>query len=122
MPDYNDGLRLEAIRLGCAPQWRYTRTQWAWHCTCRDNAHGFDRHSAMITASGLSRFDRAEEQWRPVFQGLLMDAVFLRAVELGCTPVWRNRAWACHCPKSVHGSEIHGVITASTLERAEATL
>jgi hypothetical protein len=51
------------------------------------------------------------------------DELFIRAVELGCTPVWTGAFWECRCSRSVHGvSTTYAVITTPSLERAKAEL
>ena len=51
------------------------------------------------------------------------DELFLRAVELGCTPVWMRCQWECRCPECIHGiSTTYPAISAPSLARAEAEL
>ena len=56
MPDYTSRLRVDAIKLGCSPEWLNGQCGWGWHCGCRDNAHGYDQQNSLITASSLSRY------------------------------------------------------------------
>lgn len=53
----------------------------------------------------------------------MRDNLFIRATELGCTPVWVNFRWECRCPGTVHGlSAINPQVSFSVLEKfAEVT-
>lgn len=51
------------------------------------------------------------------------DSLFLRAVELGCTPEWTGNLWVCKCPMCAHGvSTTYTAITVASLERAAVEL
>jgi len=51
---------------------------------------------------------------------LYQDEVFMRAFELGCTPVRVGFKWECRCPRSEHGtSRVDPEITKASLERFE---
>lgn len=51
------------------------------------------------------------------------DNIFLRAIALGCTPLWDGFAWQCRCPRIVHGvSTTYTVVTYRSLERASVEL
>lgn len=33
----------------------------------------------------------------------MRDNLFIRSVELGCTPIWTGLRWECRCPNTEHG-------------------
>ena len=46
------------------------------------------------------------------------DGIFIRAIELGCTPVLSDQGWACQCPRAPHGmSTTYPVLSLSALAR-----
>ena len=52
------------------------------------------------------------------------DELYLRAVELGCFPIWRNGitgwAWHCNCLRNKHGIDQQcSIITPLSLERVK---
>lgn len=73
----------------------------------------------MVCACGASRYEWANEDRTQVrcteCQRLYVarepefvfqearDNLFVRAVELGCTPVWTGFRWECRCPNTEHG-------------------
>lgn len=54
---------------------------------------------------------------RPFTFESAQDELFIRAVELGCTPVWANYRWECRCPRNAHGYSLsQPVIRGETLQ------
>jgi hypothetical protein len=118
-PEFGSPLRNEAILLGCNPIWHNGTLGWRWHCGCKDNRHGLDSQSSIITASSLSRVPAV-----PVPVSFTHhDELFMRAVGLGCTPYWSGYLWKCVCPGAVHGiSSTYAALSTASLERAKAQI
>lgn len=69
--------------------------------------------------------ERCEKVYRalPVRDFNHQDDLFLRAVELGCTPLYTGASWECRCPGAVHAvSTTCAILTIPSLERAKANL
>lgn len=50
-----DDIFLLAVALDCQPTWCDGIVGECWHCTCRDNRHGFDSQCSAITEESLKR-------------------------------------------------------------------
>lgn len=88
------------------------------HCVCgsqrfawTDDSHTRVRCCVCFREYTAARADTFQDQ---------RDEVFIRAVELGCTPVWVGFRWECRCPSAAHGlTTVSPSITTSSLARFE---
>lgn len=60
--DYNQLILDKAKALGCDPLWMDGMIGEAWHCDCRDNAHGYDSQCSVITMGSLIRYQAKFER------------------------------------------------------------
>jgi hypothetical protein len=65
-----------------------------------------------------------EYGWGPAPRQMTrQDELFMRAVELACTPVWSGIQWECRCRQAIHGGASHTpAITQASLVRAAVEL
>jgi hypothetical protein len=67
-------------------------------------------------AAGYGFISPNWQDGEPVFTH--QDTVFIRAVDLGCTPVYHEYSWRCHCSGATHGiSTFNTEISLGSLNR-----